>query len=449
MRNPLIIAGLWLCVAAGCVLGQGASVQDELQALKKENMELREKIRQLELAVAEVRQLALREPASAPVPAPVAAPASTPAAVAKADEAAAKKKPTVELYGFVKLDAAYDTARTDVGDFARWVLPEGPGGKDDEFNMTANQTRVGLNINGPATGSLKTTGNVEIDFYSLEGGENKPQPQLRHAFVKLEWPEHDFSLLAGQTSDVIAPLLPDTINYTVMWWTGNPGYRRPQFRLTKGFDLGGDARLQLQGAFVRTIGHTSGYDPGDGGEDAGFPTVQSRLALTLPFGEKRKATVGVYGHWGQEEYDLDAAGNSVNLDTYSWGLDAQLPLAKGVTLQGEFWRGANVDTYLAAVGQGFNKARLNEIRSIGGWAAVGFGPWKGWKFNLGGAVDDPVNRDLASGNRSRNMALFGNFYYSITSAVQVGMEISPWWTRYIDLNEGRSVRAQGTFIYRF
>lgn len=444
MRHIVLIIGLYLLVPAGLVSGQDATVQDELQTLKKENAELREKVRLLEQSVEEIKKLVQREAPAVPTPAP-----APPAPVAKKEAPPAKAKPSVELYGYVKLDASYDTARTDVGDYARWVQPEGAGGKDDQFNMTANQTRVGINITGPEAGGLKTTGNVEFDFYSLEGGENKPQPMMRQAWMKVEWPKHDFSLLAGQTTDVISPLLPETINYTVMWWTGNPGYRRPQVRLTKGFALNDETRLQFQGAFVRTIGHTSGFDPGDGGEDAGFPTFQGRAALAFPVGEKRKATIGVSGHWGQEEYDLDAANNAVDLDTYSLGLDAQIPVAKYVTLQGEFWRGANLDTYLAGIGQGFNKSRFNEIRSIGGWASVGLGPWKGAKFNLGGSVDDPVNRDMASGSRSRNMAFFGNFFYNLTSAAQVGLEISPWWTEYINLTEGKSVRVQGTFIYRF
>mgnify|MGYP001766907716 CR=1 FL=1 len=443
MRQIVLLAGLLVFVLAGLALGQEPSTQEELQALKRENAELREKIRQLEQSVDEIKKLVLKEAPAAPAPVPEAAP------VAKKEEPPAKKKPSVELYGYIKLDAAYDTSRTDVGDFARWVMPEGPGGHDDEFNLTANQTRVGLNINGPEAGKIKTSGVVEIDFYSLEGGENKPQPMMRQAFLKLDWPEQDFSLLAGQTGDVISPLLPDTINYTVGWWVGNIGYRRPQFRMTKGFDLSGDLKLQMQGAFVRTIGHTTGYDPGDSGEDAGFPTFQGRAALTFPAGEARKATVGLWGHWGQEEYDLDAAGRSAELSTYSIGLDAQIPLAKGVTLQGELWRGANVDAYLGGIGQGFNKATMEEISGMGGWATLTLGPWKNFKFNLGGAVDDPVNRDLASGNRARNMMLLGNVYYNITSAVQVGLEVSPWWTRYINLEEGQSVRVQGTFIYRF
>ena len=136
----------------------------------------------------------------------------------------------VSLYGTIKLDAAYDTSSIDVGNFARWV--ESPAVEDDDqFNLTARQTRLGLRLAGPETEALAASGRVEIDFY--EGGEeNKNRLMLRHAYMVVDWLEPDIELLAGQTSDLISPLVPMTLNYSVAWWAGNIGYRRPQARLT-------------------------------------------------------------------------------------------------------------------------------------------------------------------------------------------------------------------------
>jgi hypothetical protein len=440
---------VFLCLillAGGAVYALDGTVEEELERLKKENAEMKARLFQLEAAMAELKKA---PPAPSPVPAPAAPAPAAPVAAATPAKADKPAKPTVSLYGYVKLDAAYDTARADNGDFVKWVLPEGPGGKDDQFNMTANQTRIGLNIAGPQLAGSKTTGNVEIDFYSLEGGENKPQPMLRQAWLKLEWPEHDLSLLAGQTNDVISPLMPETVSYSVQWWAGNIGYRRPQLRLTKGFKVGEDSKLLVQGALSRTIGHQSGYDPGDSGEDAGFPTVQGRVAGVFPLGSGRKATFGFYGHYGQEQFDVDALGTYSSLDSYSYGIDVNLPVSSKLMLQGELWQGANLDTYLGGIGQGFVRTRLTEVRAVGGWATATIGPYQGWKFNLGGSVDDPYNRDLGSGNRLRNAAIFGNLFYSVNDAIQVGFEMSNWWTEYMNLKQGMSTRVQGAFIYRF
>ena len=113
----------------------------------------------------------------------------------------------IQLYGYIKLDAAWDSARTDAGNFARWVESEGGRERDGQFNMTARQTRLGMNIRGPDVGGAKTSGRVEIDFYG-DGAENKPEPFMRHAYLQIEWPQQRFTLLAGQTSDVISPWCP-------------------------------------------------------------------------------------------------------------------------------------------------------------------------------------------------------------------------------------------------
>ena len=103
---------------------------------------------------------------------------------------------------------------------------------------------------GPKGEDIQTGGRVEIDFYG-GGAENKSNPMMRHAYLNLDWPKDKFSILAGQTSDVISPLFPDTLNYTVGWWVGNIGYRRPQIRLTKSYTLDKDMELKLEGALAQ------------------------------------------------------------------------------------------------------------------------------------------------------------------------------------------------------
>ena len=201
----------------------------------------------------------------------------------------------VQFYGFIKLDAAYDTQRSTPGNFVQWVDSDYVNTNDDQFNMTANQTRLGLNFSGPSAGAVQTTGKFEVDFYGNGAAENKPGLLLRKAYLKLAWPEADFSILAGQDSDLISPLFPSTVSYTICWWAGNLGYRRPQIRFTKGVDLGGDASMTVAAALTRNIGgraiepfqfvnddKTVYLDPGDAGEDSGLPAIQSRIGLTFP-----------------------------------------------------------------------------------------------------------------------------------------------------------------------
>ena len=356
----------------------------------------------------------------------------------------------VELYGYVKADASWDSARTDVGNFARWVESESGRNKDSQFNLTARQTRLGLRINGPDVAAAKTSGLLEVDFYG-GGDENTPHPMMRHAFLKIDWPAQRLSVLAGQTWDVISPLNPSTLNYAVGWWVGNVGYRRPQIRVTKGIPLGGGVDLELQAAVARTIGHDNGlFDPGDSGEDACLPSLQGRAAVTLPLLGARRTTVGVSGHLATEEYDIDASDHHKNLDSWSVNLDVTQPVNDWLTIKGELFTGENMDTYKGGIGQGIDASTLGEIGTCGGWAAVSLGPWDRWRFSLGAggeAIDgDDVTSDTC---RTVNRVIFGNAVYQINPHTSVGFELSQWHTEYKGKDDGDSLRLQTSFTYKF
>jgi len=367
--------------------------------------------------------------------------------MAQADEPI-QTKFGAKLYGRIKLDAAYDFARTDDGNFAKWVLSEADKKDDDQFNMTARESRVGLWLYGPDVAEINTKGRLEIDFY--EGGaENKNRLMLRHVYMQLDWPEYDMSLIAGQTSDVISPLVISTLNYSVGWWVGNIGYRRPQVRLTKNMDLNGDSVVILEGALTRTIGDDWGDHPGDTGEDAGFPTVQGRVAVKTPLFQDKLACLGISGHWGQEEYDPEESGSSRDFDSWSVNLDLEIPILDQLCLKGEFFTGENLDAYLGGIGQGVNRIDLKEVYSTGGWVALDVKLNDKWNCLFGASIDDPKDSDLPQGARARNTALFANAMYDITEAVKTGVEVSFWDTRYVGLDKGDSIRCQGSFIYTF
>ena len=60
----------------------------------------------------------------------------------------------IQLYGYIKADASYDSARTTTGNFVKWVDQELTRDDDREFNLTANQTRLGMKITGPEKDGL-------------------------------------------------------------------------------------------------------------------------------------------------------------------------------------------------------------------------------------------------------------------------------------------------------
>jgi len=354
----------------------------------------------------------------------------------------------VDFGGFIKVDSSYDTHRTNNGNFAWWV--NGPNAfgdsRDDEFNMTARQSRFWFKFDGPENGDIKTSGKLEWDFYGTGFAENKNALLLRHAFLKAVFSD-GWELLAGQTSDIMSPLVPRTVNYTVQWQQGNPGYRRPQVRVTKKCKLGEGTLSATLGA-TRTIGGNLG-GTGDDGADAGFPTGAVAFGYTAPcpFFGGRKASLIFSGHYGEEE--IDTAMGKVDANTWSVNISGALPICEFVTVKGEWFTGDNLGSYLAGIGQKIDPATNKEISSKGGWINFLITPpsLKGWTFTVGWGLDKP-HGSCASYSKLRNAVYFANFFYNVTSALKVGFEISHLATTYASsAGQMKDTRAQWSFIY--
>ncbi len=405
--------------------------------LAGENARLKQRVEELDKEIQELKQVVTgQDPqTSAKLPRPV---------LSNLD---------IQLYGFLKLDAAYDSSRTDDGNYAKWVERENTNGDDEQFNMTANQSRFGMNITSLGDGAVKTSGRAEVDFYG-GGSQNKAHLMMRHAYMKLDWPADKFSIIAGQTSDVISPLVPTTVNYSVAWWAGNIGYRRAQIRLTKVLGLDSDVDLKLEGAIARTIGRDNTLLAGtlDSGEDSGRPTLQGRASVSMPIFCSKPATIGFSGHYGKEEYDITATGGHEDFRSWSLNVDFLQPVNSWLTIKSELFTGENLDAYLGGIGQGVTLTGANvydEIGSHGGWVAASLGPWGGQRCNTGIAMDDVDRGDVNEGARTLNRSVFANMFCAIDKNAEFALELSHWKTDYAGNGDADSVRFQTAFIYKF
>jgi hypothetical protein len=429
-----------------------AATNDELSS---ENAALKARLDRLEKELTSIRGLVEKKSTTAGKP--INVPAISDADLTKLSEMVTKKKAsgvTVTPYGFIKADAIYDNSQVSVGNFIKWVESEGTGGDNDEFNMTANQTRLGLKINGPQSNGLNMSGVVELDFYGGQA-ENKSHMFMRHAYMKMAWPEERFSIIAGQTWDVISPLNPGTLNYSVAWWAGNIGYRRPQIRLTKSYALSDSIDLKLEGALARNIG-TNGSDSFatgtvDSGQTSGQPMYQGRSSVTFPLLSYKPTTVGFSGHWGKEKFDKATPAQGNKFNTWSLNLDVAQPVNEWLTIKGEFFKGENLSQFLGGIGQGINTGTGNEIGTKGGWIAASIGPFDKWRFNTGFTMEDVDRDDLSNAvdQRTLNSSIFGNMIYAFNKNTEVGLEVSRWRTDYKNQADGDDLRLQSSFIYKF
>lgn len=414
--------GKWICLTA-LMMGQACLAADGSASLD-------DRLAQLEKEIAELKK--------------------APAVTTDSKKKGLFSSVDVQLYGFLKADVSRDSSRATTGNYVLFVDSEAMRSNDAESNLTANESRLGLDFSGPSSDTLKTSGKLEFDFFG-SAPENKATLLIRHAYMNLEWPQAQLSLLAGQTWDVISPLNPSTLNYSVLWVGGNIGYRRPQVRLTKDLSVTDKVKVKLEGALSRTIGRTTPAPvSSETGEDAGFPTLQGRVSATFPFFGPKPTTVGISGHSGREEYDTDASGTNETLKSQSINLDITQPVCKWMTLKAELFSGKDLDSYLGGINQGVNTTTLKSIDSEGGWVAASLGPWGKWSSSIGYGADNVDRDDVAAGTgRTRNSCVFGNVRYDVNAHAQIGLELSRWETNYRGTGDASDTRVQASFIYKF
>jgi CheY-specific phosphatase CheX len=201
--------------------------------------------------------------------------------------------------------------------------------------VDGRNTRFGIDVLGPRIPMLdcaQSGGKIEFDFQgACDGTENKGGVLLRHAYVEVK--DDDFRLLAGQTWDVISPLNPSMLMYSVGWEAGNIGYRRAQVRAERFLALSDTKLLTLQGS----INQNSFPDviTGVTSEPSSWPLFEGRAALTLGDRARPDALPIIFG------VSIGFSGKAKGTVVLSAGREVALGVAE--SLLGERPAGINAD----------------------------------------------------------------------------------------------------------
>lgn len=359
-------------------------------------------------------------------------------------------------YGSLWGSVLYTTRRTFPGPYTLFVLPLNVEGEPDFF-LDTRRTRLGLDVVGPriaAWGYAETGGKVEIDFHGAFIAENRPGVLLRHAYGEIK--NEEYRLLAGQTWDVISPLVPGTLSYSVLWAQGNIGYRRAQVRLERYLALPADQQLTLQMSLNQNIVSDFTAEPGVEPESVGWPLIQGRVAFTddTPGSLEGPVTLGFSGHIGEQGWDFTTVGppppnlppaDDVRIRTWSFNVDLRVPVTKRSGFQGEFFMGENLSTFLGGIVQGVCPCLREPIRSHGGWIEL----WHDWSpcyhSHVGYGVDDPNDNDMLFG-RTYNQVLFANIVQDVTKYLVLGVEVSLNKTLYRETRPGEPLPISGESV---
>ncbi len=478
MKRCYFLTAALLLLAPTVSLGQPPAPQDDvvdrMNRLEAETQALRQEVRRL-------REEAVRLPAVDATPvgmasAPDVAPAPPPMGVLAGEvpqgaEATAgqgnfftldelrgemkkfswkKGEFAVTPYGYLWGNSVYSTERTTPGSYTLFVQSASTT-PESEFIVDARNTRIGFDVLGPripCLGCAQSGGKVEIDFQnSVLNTENRPTIMLRHAYAEVK--NEDFRILVGQTWDVISPLFPGTLMYSVGWDGGNIGYRRAQFRYERFLNFSDVSLITVQTSINQDVFPDASVGTG---EPSNWPIVEGRVAWTV--GQRGQGclpiTVGLSGHIGEDEFDSTVLGRDNRRRTWSGNLDVRVPLTCRLGIQGECYVGENLSPFLGGIGQGIDPTTGNTIRDVGAWVDV----WYDWTPTLhshvGYSVDDPNDHDLATAtDRSYNQFFFGNVYYDVTKNLLVGLEVSSWKTLYTGELPGDSFRSEFVVKYGF
>lgn len=362
-----------------------------------------------------------------------------------------------KLYGFLRVDAMYDTARPNNTQLPVWIRSEDPNApagvraasNTEDFNLHPKLTRVGFDFDGGKVGGLgdpAVTGKLETDFYNATATESREALRIRVAWLQLKWT--NFALYGGQMWDLISPLMPIVNPDMVSWGAGNLGDRRPQVR-GEWSQTSGDSKFTVAGM----AGATSAIDAQDAdangyrdGDQSAVPTLQTRV------GWKNGAfEAGAWAHRGKEELDNVLAGsNHKHFVSSAYGIDLQVPLHKDVLwLKGELWHGRNLFDVRGAILQDFSPTG-DEIRSEGGFGEVGYKLNDHTKLHAGWSFDNPNNDDLGGTSNIKSRNTIG--YCAATfdfKPVAFGIHLLHWTTGYLGFDEGDDTRLQAYLQYSF
>ena len=361
---------------------------------------------------------------------------------------ATKSGMALRFYGFFRLDAYYQTARTNNVIVPSFVLPE-DGTRDDNddvFALDARLTRFAFDLDAGTIGDAKVTGKLETDFANFPAGvpESRETPRIRLAYINLDF--DGFAIRMGQDWDIISPLLPAANNETLMWNVGNLGDRRPQIQ----FRFEGGNAEETQYSFRLSLGLTGAIDNGDldtgvvgterDGFDSGLPHVQARAGLEFgSWVEGKRMKLGAWGMIAQLETDTRFGGDR-HFTPWTVGLDVEMPLFGSLSLRGELWIGQALSDFRGNIAQVINTATGEEISGWGGFAELVWNATSDFSLTLGGSLDNADSDDLGTTGRDLNWTAYLASSYNWGGGLRSGLDVIFWETQYMDDTLGNMVR---------
>jgi len=352
----------------------------------------------------------------------------------------------ITLFGAVRLDAFWNSARVQGPGLPAFLFPKFAGGfSQHNISLNARNSSVGLLFRGPDIGKFHSGGRISAVFFDNTNvfADNNGF-LLTQSYGELFNDKWRFA--AGLQLDVFAPNLPTVLPFSV---DGSPvgNTIKGQIRVERYLKLGSDSQLTLQGAISEPLNSIKTPDISLD-EDNGTPNTEGRIAFGLgkpsQIGllRERPVEVALSGVVGQLRRTSLPSEPPRRVISTTWGvnLDFRVNLGDRFGFKGEVYTGQGLGQMAGGVLQTLDAVTWKAIGSTGGWV-------EGYVYltpmvhnHTGIFIDDPVNKDITGLSntlfgRTRNRIFFNTLLWDLgkeRKKFRIGVEFTLGKTEYKD-----------------
>lgn len=352
----------------------------------------------------------------------------------------------VRFSGIVLFNLFSNRGSVDSADVPTWATMAQPMNSSGSVGATMRQSILGFEAFGPDLMGARTSANVNFDFGggfpATDNGVNSGLVRLRTAAVRLDW--KNTSVIAGQDQLFLSPIAPTSFASVIeppLSYAGNLWAWTPQVRVEHRFAISDDGTLVLQGALLDPMTgeppdqeYYTWYRTPNAGEASRQPGYAARVGYSHPM-LGQTFTAGVGGYYSRQNWGFDRMING-----WTTIADMNLPLSSKFSLSGEFYRGAAIGGFGAALGRSVlfdgplddPNTSVIALNVVGGWGQLKFRATPKLEFNGAFGQDSPFAADVRqfgdasvsyapfflTGNRSA----FGNVIYRPRSDLLMSVE---------------------------
>lgn len=352
-------------------------------------------------------------------------------------------KSKLKILGSLSALSVFSTDRPYAPGLPLFLLPSSPFGLNtNTFDIHARQSNIGATFIGTeANGFTPSATFVSFIASDTLTGDNYGLLPY-NAFGELR--NEDWRFAAGLQNDVFNPRKPTVISLASMFTTGNTGSFRTQARIERYIKPSTSSEYTFQVALSDPIQSVLGSRDLRIQEDNGWPNVEGRMSMglgeieTLTGGRKARAfELGSSAFVGQirTTRSILAPQDPQNpirnvVDCWGFGVDAAINLTRSIGVQGELFTGAGLGEYNGGIGQTFDSATQQSIRSSGGWGEVFVYLTPKLHLHTGYGIDSPINRAGDTFPLTENQTFFTNVVWNWSKNVQISNQVDYRSTHY-------------------